>query len=133
MKKRSIALHDQATELQYPDALESDIRLLFGVEVDRPPTSSGCVISIRDAAPGRYSLESSSAPPHHNLSKAQLFDALLERAVASLIEELDSAVALHSAAIGWHGKSILFPGPTGAGKSVASRVVLGRRLRFPVR
>ncbi|HEX6216657.1 MAG TPA: glycosyltransferase [Vicinamibacterales bacterium] len=117
MKKRSIALHDQATELQYPDALESDIRLLFGVEVDRPPTSSGCVISIRDAAPGRYSLESSSAPPHHNLSKAQLFDALLERAVASLIEELDSAVALHSAAIGWHGKSILFPGPTGAGKS----------------
>ena len=118
MTKTVISLHDQATELHYPQNFQRHVELLFGPQARSPARRSGHVISVREIGPGRYSISGDATPQaNKDLSLAELFDALLEAVVRSLIDELDSAVALHAAAIGWRGKSIVIPGPTGAGKT----------------
>jgi len=112
-----LSLHDQVTELQYPESFQRYVELLFGRQTchcDRPP---GRVISIREVGPKRYSIRTDPKPLISDLGVAEVLDALLEDVVHSLIDGLDSAVALHAASVAWHGKSILLPGPTGVGKT----------------
>jgi hypothetical protein len=118
MTKTVISLHDQATELRYPENFQRHIELLFGPQTHGPARRPRRVISVQEIGSGRYSISGDTGQrAGDDLSLTELFDALLEQVVHSLIDKLDSAVALHAASIGWGGKCILIPGPTGAGKT----------------
>ena len=118
MAKCVLALHDQATELRYPESLQASIDLLFGPQPHDSVGPPGHLISIEARDDGRYSISGDTEQPAGNeLNTPELLDALLEDVVRSLIVDLDSAIALHAASVGWQGKSILIAGPTGAGKT----------------
>jgi hypothetical protein len=115
MAKFVASLHDQATELDYPAELQATIDLLFGTVPS--PARPGHTISIHETGPDRYSVTFDRRLVGDGYSIPELLDVLLEEVVHSLIFELKTAVALHGASIAWQGKSVLIPGPTGAGKT----------------
>jgi len=118
MTKAVISLHDQATELRYPENFQKHVELLFGPQTQSPARRPRHVISVREVGPGHYSISGDiERQAGDDLSLTELFDALLEQVIHSLIDKLDSAVALHAASVGWRGKCILIAGPTGAGKT----------------
>jgi hypothetical protein len=118
MTKIIISLHDQATELDYPAGLQEYIDLLFGPQAGDFANPPNHFISVKETDPGRFSVSGGAEQlTVDKLSAAELLDVLLEEVVRCLIYELDTAVAVHSASIAWHGHSILIPGPTGAGKT----------------
>jgi LicD family/Glycosyl transferase family 2 len=117
MTKFIVSLHDQATELYYPAGLQSFIDLLFGSQTQNPPRRPAHTISVREVGSNRYSVRFDQRAVGEGYGIPELLDVLLEEVVRSLIFELDTAVALHGASIAWQGKSVLIPGPTGAGKT----------------
>ena len=112
-----LSLHDQATELRYPERLHPTIDLMFGGQAGEPDRRPGRAIAIEETGPDRYGIKGSSKPRLDGLSLPELLDALLDEVVHSLIDGLDTAVALHAASVGWGGKSLLIAGLTGAGKT----------------
>src|SRR5664279_912894 len=131
MAKCVLSLHDQATELQYPDDFQAHIDLMFGPQprdIGPPPNH---FISVQEIGPDRYSISGDTeCPAGKILNTAELLDALLEDVVRSLIYDLSSAVALHAASMGWNGKSILIPGPTGSGKTSLAGWFAARGFEF---
>ena len=131
MMKAVIALHDQATELNYPASLKQQIDLLFGPTARDFDKSPNHVISIRETAPDRFSVTGDAGRPvGDQLDTAELLDVLLEEIVHSLVFELDTAVALHSSSVAWQDHSILIPGPTGAGKTSLTGWFVARNFEF---
>lgn len=117
MTKLVISLHDQATELKYPAGLQKHIGLLFGSQAHNSSRQPNHTISVRKTGTNRYSVRRDRQPAGDGFSLPELLDVLLEDVVHSLINELETAVAVHGASIAWQGKSVLIPGPTGAGKT----------------
>lgn len=130
MTKFIVSLHDQTAELDYPANLESYIGLLFGPQTPNSPRRHVHAISVLEAGPNRYSVLVGQRRVGESFSLPELLDVLLEEVVHSLIYELDSAVALHGASVGWQGKSILIPGPTGAGKTSLTGWFAARDFEF---
>ena len=131
MAKCVLSLHDQATELQYPDGFQANIDLLFGQQPRESGPPPNHFISVQEIGPDRYSISGDTeCPADKVLNTAELLDALLEDVVRSLIYDLKSAVALHAASMGWKGKSILIPGPTGAGKTSLAGWFAARNFEF---
>src|SRR5579872_7108830 len=109
-----LSLHDQATELSFPEKLEARITQLFGAQAGSG--KPGRRISIAEGGSGRYSITGDVKERRAALSEAELIDVLLDEVIHSLIDTLDTAVALHAASVAWQGKSVLIAGSTGAGK-----------------
>ena len=131
MNSLVISLHDRATELQYPESLQSEIALLFGRQVQDPAARrADRVIAVGEIGPDRYAISGDSKHRGAGLDAAELLDVLLEDVAGSLVDELDSAVALHAAAVGWDGKSIVIPGPTGCGKTSLAGWFTARDFEF---
>jgi hypothetical protein len=131
MAKCVLSLHDQAIELQYPDGFQATIDLLFGPRPHESGPLPSHFISIQEISPDRYSVTGDTeCPAGKILNTGELSDALLEDVVRSLIYRLDTAVALHAASMGWKGKSILIPGPTGAGKTSLAGWFAARNFEF---
>jgi hypothetical protein len=112
-----LSLHDQATELRYPERLHAMIDQLFGGQAGKPGRPPRRSISIEETRPDRFSIKGSSKHWLDGLSLPELLDALLDEVVHSLIDELATAVALHAASVGWGTKSLLIAGQTSAGKT----------------
>ncbi len=114
----------------FPGTLGNRVELLFGPWVaDR--TSPNHRISVQETSPGRYLIRGDTRRLFtDDLSEPELLDALLDEVVHSLIYELDTAVALHAASIGWRDKCILIPGPTGAGKTSLAAWFVTRDFEF---
>lgn len=130
MTKFVISLHDQATELNYPAGLHSHIELLFGTQTQHSLPRPGDVISIRETGPDRYSVSVDRRQVGESFSVPELLDLLLEEVVHSLIYKLETAVAVHGASVAWRDKSILIPGPTGAGKTSLTGWFAARDFEF---
>jgi hypothetical protein len=130
MAKFVVSLHDQTTELDYPAGLQQSIELLFGRQTDGSPGRPGRVISIHQASPDRYSVSVGQRLVGEGYGIPELLDVLLEEVVHSLIFELETAVALHGASVAWQGKSVLIPGPTGAGKTSLTGWLAARDFEF---
>jgi hypothetical protein len=117
MTKLVISLYDQATELNYPAGLQKYIDLLFGPQAHGSFRAPNHAISVHETATNRYSIQGDRQPAGEDFSIPELLEVLLEEVVHSLIHELETAVAIHSASVAWQGSSVLIPGPTGAGKT----------------
>jgi len=125
MKSIVIALYGQAVALRFSDDLQEHIDLLFG-----PQASTGIApqrtLSVWQSSPERYSIGSDATLISSNLKIPELLDALLEAVVSSLIENLDTGIALHAASIGCGDGAAVIAGPSGAGKtSLAGHLVAG--------
>jgi Glycosyl transferase family 2 len=112
------SLHDQVTELRYPNNLQAHIELLFGAQTKPVAQPASHLICVQQIASDRFTVSGDTeCSAERELSLAELTDVLLEDVVRSLIYDLDSAVALHAASVGWNDKSVLVAGPTGSGKT----------------
>jgi len=129
MKSIVITLHDQAVEVRYPETLQPQIDLLFG----EPAHSSARpwrVLSVKQSASGRYSFDSDGGASTSNLATDELSDILLEAVTSSLIENLDSGVALHAASVGWGNNAVVIAGPSGCGKSSLTACLIAAGFDF---
>jgi hypothetical protein len=129
MRSIVIALHNQAVEIRYPEDLQSQIDLFFGSHASaivRPQL----VLSIESRGPNRYSMSGEGVDSDADLTTAELADLLLETTITALVEKLDSAVALHAAAIGWGNNAVVIAGPSGAGKSSIAGALVNAGFEF---
>jgi Glycosyl transferase family 2 len=114
--KVALSLLDQTTELSFPPRLAARVAQLFGAQ-DHAGGKPGRHIFITERIADRYAIGGDAKEPRDGLSEGELIDLLLDEIVHSLIDDLDSAVALHAASVGAGTKSVLITGATGAGKT----------------
>ena len=125
-----LSLHDQATELRYPEGLQATIDLMFGGQAGNLSRRGGRTISIEETGADRYRLKGGSKDRLDDLTLPELLDTLLDEVVHSLIDKLDSAVALHAASVGWGAASVLIAGQTGAGKTSLAGWLVAKGFEF---
>ncbi len=130
MAKLIVSLHDQTIELDYPAELQKHIDPLFGPQTGSSPGRPGQAISIHRAGADRYAVRLAQGLVGDGYSIPELLDVVLEEVVHSLILELETAVALHSASIAWQGKTVLIAGPSGCGKTSLTGWFAARDFEF---
>ena len=117
MKQIAVGFENQAVALRYPKSLEAKIGALFA-GAKAPRRKSPAVIEIRqEGRARRFTLQPNGGEPATGLDQETCLSLLLGHVVHALVNDLSSGVALHSGAVSWRGKTILFPGMSGSGKS----------------
>lgn len=127
LKRLTLSLHDQIVELAFPESLERDVRRLFPSYARTAPL--GYDIIITEDGEG-YAISSEGALLAGRLSRDELLLITLEEVTKQLITRLNSAVALHAAAVGYGNTSVLIPGVSGSGKSSVATWLLDRGLTY---
>ena len=116
LRRLVLSLHDQAIEIRYPARFEGDIRVLFG-SIAPTRIRPSARISIRRRNKKGFSIELDGERRKSGLKRGELLTEIAEEVIRVLALKTTSAVALHAGAVGWNGQSIIFPGPSGVGKS----------------
>jgi hypothetical protein len=112
-----VSLAGRNIAVECPASIAADIRSLFG-PARRSASAPVGRITVREDGDGRFAIESRYSDPVGDLSRQEVPGHVLDEAGHSLIFDLDTAVALHAAAVlGRDGLTLLIAGPTGAGKS----------------
>jgi hypothetical protein len=124
-----LALHDQATELSFPPRLAARIAQLFG-EQSRLGGEVGRHIAITESGTDRYAIKGDAKERREALTESELIDAVLDEVIHSLVDDLDTAVALHAASVAWQGKSVLIAGASGAGKTSLAGWLVAKGFAF---
>ncbi len=117
MTKRVVSVADRAVELNFPSELSDSLELLFGQGTPIPLKLPDHTIDVAETGSDRYAVHVDLRRVGEDYSAAELIEVLLDETVRCLIHDLDVAVALHSASVGWQDKSILIAGPSGSGKT----------------
>jgi hypothetical protein len=113
--KLTLSLHDQTVEVRFPQSIAADVECLFPTSMmTSAAAQSSVTIHERN---DRYAVFSSDAPSEFDVPRAVVPLRLMEEVTRALITRLDTAVALHAAAVGCQGTSILMPGMSGSGKT----------------
>jgi hypothetical protein len=115
VKEITVSVHDQAVDLRFPGSIASDLDDLFPRSV-LTSASAQSTVTIREHPEG-FTIDSSSGQSSTIVTRNELPLRFVEEATRALITRLDTAVALHAAAAGYTGTSILMPGLTGSGKT----------------
>ena len=110
-----LSLHGQTVEVRFPQSIAADVEGLFPTSILTSAVAQSCVTIVERN--DSYALYSSDASSEIDVPRAQVPLHLMEEVTRALITRLDTAVALHAAAVGCNGTSILLPGVTGSGKS----------------
>jgi len=129
MNKVFVSLHDQSIELCYPELLQGQIDLLFG-PLKQSPAKPKFSILVIETHSGRYSVSTNGVLVAGDLSTEVLLDLLLEEVVRTLIDKLDTAVALHAGSVGSGRNSIVIAGPTGSGKTSLTGFLVAKDFEF---
>lgn len=111
----TLSLHDQTVEVRFPQSIAADIECLFPAHIRTSAAGQSCV-TIQEHE-DRYSVYVGDEPSGLYLSRANVLLRLMDEVTRALITRLDTAVALHAAAVACNGTAIVMPGTTGSGKS----------------
>jgi hypothetical protein len=111
----TLSFHDQTVEVRFPESIAPDIGRLFSACITTSAATQSCV-TIEEHK-DRYSVYLGDEPLALRLSRANALLCLMDEVTRAIITRIDTAVALHAAAVARNGTAILMPGTTGSGKS----------------
>jgi len=117
VKQIALAFEDQAVTLRYPETLQADIGALFADAKQAKRRPSALIEIQEDRTQGRFVLQPNGGKTTSGLDKETCLSVLLGEIVHTLVNDLNSGVALHAGAVTWRDHGVLLPGASGAGKS----------------
>lgn len=123
-----ISLKGRAVEVRHPSDWDDDLKLLFG-----PTASSSAAIcsqlEIVCGGDGLFSVREADVC-QEGLSRQSVLRHITSTVVGRLAEQIDAGPSLHAGVVAWHGRSILIPGDSGAGKTSLTAWLVDRGFDF---
>jgi hypothetical protein len=116
MSRLTLSFNGQTLEILHPEGLADDVRSLFAA-AEADVAAPGHSIAVAEDGEGGFRLTAGGEEIAAGLDGRAIFDCLQEEVARQLAADAANAVLLHAAAVALGDRSILIPGPTGAGKS----------------